>query len=118
MDNLIQLINNNQNKFNKLKENIIQLLDKIKLNKENCDIFENDNSNNYKKYYIDYLNFINKKLEIDDKIYIMKLKENYILCNYEIKEDNELIQILNCFEEVNKENPNIEGEGNEKLIKE
>ena len=45
MDNLIQLINNNQNKFNKLKENIIQLLDKIKLNKENCDIFENDNSN-------------------------------------------------------------------------
>ena len=118
MDNLIQLINTNQNKFNKLKENIIQLLEKIKLNKENCEIFENDNNNNYKKYYLDCLNYLNKKFEIDEKIKIIDLKGNYILCNYGIKEEEELTQILNCYEEVNKENPNIEGEGNEKEIRE
>ena len=36
----------------------------MKLIKENISIYGNDDSNNYKNYYIDYLKYANKKLKL------------------------------------------------------
>ena len=90
----------------------------MRIIKENNSIYNNDDKNNYKKYYIDYLNKLNKKIEIEENINIINLGKKEILCKYNIKKEelkNE-IQILNCFEEVKKEN-NIEGVKNKEEIK-
>ena len=98
--------------------NIIKLLNKIKLNKGNYNIFENDIKNNYKKHYIDCLKIINNKLEIDDDINIIGLKDNYIMSEFDVNNTKEFIQLLNCYEKAKKEFTNIEGKENEKEISE
>ena len=47
-------------------------------------------------------------------------KNNYIICEYDIRKDklNQPIQILNCYEEVKKEDSWLKGITNEKEIKE
>ena len=73
--------------------------------KENRRIYENDEENNYKKYYIDILKKINNQLENKLNINFINLKENnYIICEYDIKKDkiNTPINILNCYEEVKR----------------
>ena len=99
--------------------------------KDNKTIYENDEKNNYKKYYIDILENINNQLENDLNINFINLKQNnynsnnYIIGGYDIKKNkiNEPIQILNSYEEVKRKNPdwdweNIKGNENEKEIKE
>ena len=56
-------------KMNKIKEDIISFLNKIKLNK---DIIFKDN-HNFKKYYIKYLEIIKEKLKIEDNIIMVDL---------------------------------------------
>ena len=101
IQNLLNNIENNINKLIKMKENIKSFINKIKLCKTNCDIYEKNLKNNFKEYYINCLNIINEKSKIEENINIINLKENYIICEYDIKKEelNKPIQILNCLDE-------------------
>ena len=91
MENIFKDIDNKLNKFNKMKKDIEDLLIKIKSIKENKLIYENDIDNNYKEYYIKYLENINKKLDnneiklIDLSIPKNEISKNEIICIYDIK---------------------------------
>ena len=91
MENIFKDIDNKLNKFNKMKKDIEDLLIKIKSIKENKLIYENDIDNNYKEYYIKYLENINKILD-NNEIKIIDLTppknqtfKNEIICIYDIK---------------------------------
>jgi len=128
MENIFNNIDNQINTFNKIKKDIKDLLSKIQLIKENNSIYDNDINNNYKEYYIKYLENINKILE-NNKIKLIDLTppktKNEIICVYDIKKDeydkddylNNPIRILNSYEEAKKDNSWLEGINNEKEIK-
>ena len=129
IENIFKEIDNNLNKFNKMKKDIEELLIKMKSIKENKLIYENDIDNNYKEYYIKYLENINKILDNNEfKLIDLTPPKNEIICIYDIKKDkndkndylNNPIRILNCYEEAKKDHPNwnLEGKNNEKEIKE
>ena len=63
MENIFKEIDNKLNIFNKMKKDIKDLLIKMKSIKDNKLIYENDIDNNYKEYYIKYLENINKILD-------------------------------------------------------
>ena len=117
--------------LNKIKNDIEELLIKIKSIKENKLIYENDIDNNYKEYYIKYLENINKILD-NNEIKLIDLTppknqtfKNEIICIYNIKKGkydkddylNNPIRILNSYEEAKKDNDDLEGINNEKEIK-
>ena len=130
MENIFKDIDNKLNKFNKMKNDIEDLLINMKSIKENKLIYENDISNNYKEYYIKYLENINKILD-NNKIKLIDLNslknksfKNEIICIYDIKINkddlNNPIRIINCYEEAKKDYSylDLEGKNNEKEIKE
>ena len=82
-----------------MKKDIELFIHKFK--KNNMNIYENNPKNNFKQYYIDCLDIINKISKIEDKINLIEFKENYILCKYNISDENinKPIQLLNCFDE-------------------
>ena len=113
----------NINSFNQIKK----FINNIKSIKDNSSIYNNDDKNNYKKYYIDILGKLNNQLENKlNKIYSNLIGNNYIICEYDIKKDklNQQIQILNSYEEVKRKHPKdwnweyIKSIENEKEIKE
>ena len=122
------------NKFNKMKKNIKDLLMKMESFKDNKLIYENDIDNNYKEYYIKYLENINKLLDNNEiKLIDLNLPEkekskNEIICIYDIKKGkndkddylNTPIGILSCYEEAKKDNKyfGLKGINNENEIKE
>ena len=112
--NQINFLNNeiktNFNKFNKIKNEINSLIDQIKLINKNNEIYQNDSSNNYKKYLIDCLVNVNKKIEIKPNILLFNLKQdkkeekfqnykssllqnNTLTINYHKDEINHLLQL-------------------------
>ena len=128
IENINKEITNNLIHLNKIKNDISNILNQIKLIKENNSIYENDSSNNFKKYYIDNLKLLNDKIKIDENIELIELNlneqelsnNNFIICEYDIKEDNinKEIQILNCFEQALKEKSYLSGIENEKELRE
>ena len=56
------------NKLKKFQEDIKLLINRIKLNKDNISIYNNDSKNNYKEYYINCLDIMNNKLKIKNNI--------------------------------------------------
>ena len=117
-----------------MKKDIEELLIKIKSIKENKLIYENDVDNNYKEYYIKYLENKNKILD-NNEIKVINLTppkieifKNEIIWIYDIKKDeddeddylNNPIRLLCCYEEVKKDESdgNLKGINNEKEIKE
>ncbi len=128
VENINKEITNNLIHLNKIKNDISIILNQIKLIKENNSIYENDSSNNFKKYYIDNLKLLNDKIKIDENIELIELNlneqelsnNNFIICEYDIKEDNinKEIQILNCFEQALKEKSYLSGIENEKELRE
>ena len=117
---LIEEIEKNILKVNKILNNIKHLFDIIISIKNNEDIFKNDTKNNYIKYYIDYINTINEKIKIEEKnINLIQFNKNQIICNFIITKDqlDNPIQILNCYEEVKKNFQEIHGSNNEKELK-
>ena len=124
-DNITQQVEHNLNNLFTQLINVNNLFNKMSFIKENYSIYENDSNNNYKIFYIDILKRINEQLK-NMKINLINLKleknninNNYIKCEYDIKEDlNDSIQILNCLDLVKKNFPNMEGELNEKEIRE
>ena len=81
------------------------MINRIKLNKDNISIYNNDLKNNYKEYYINCLDIMNNKLKIEKNINIINIKDNYILCEYNINNEdlNKNTQILNYLNEELKE---------------
>ncbi len=123
-DKLIKEFDNNFNTFSTIKNGIVTLINKMKLNKENSTIYENDLKNNYKQYYIDFFEFVNKELKSYENLNLIKLVEfeNLGYCEHLIqkKDKNDKLnrQILNCYEGILKEFPNFEGKNNEIELKE
>ena len=104
LDNLQHEIKNNLNILIEISNNIENIINEIKLIKGNEFIYENDEKNNYKKYYIDVLEMMNDQIKNKTKINLIDLnilKNNYILCEYNNKSKYP-IQILNCYEEAKK----------------
>ena len=60
----------NLSNFNRIKEDIESLLNKIKSINQNNNIYENDSSNNYKIYLINCLQKLNQNIQIQEKIYL------------------------------------------------
>ena len=79
-------------------------------------IYENDMINNYKKYYINQLNYIGEFISIPNLINLFDINPD-IICEYYNKGDKE-IKILSCYEEAKKENEYLKGINNEKEIRE
>ena len=78
-------IKNNLNHFKEQLNNIQNLINQMKLIKENLDIYDNNSKYNYKNYYIDILRIMNNQLKNKD-INLIDLKQNnYIICEYDIK---------------------------------
>jgi len=100
-----------------MKEEIKSFIDKIKLCKNNINIYENDIENNFKEYYLNCLNIINDKCKIEENINFINIKENnIIICEYDINKEklNEPIRILNYLNEEKKNE--IEEDFNEEKI--
>ena len=124
-NNLTQQVENNLNNLFNQINNLHNMLNKMIFIKDNYSIYENDSKNNYKTFYLDILNRINEQLK-NMKINLIylnidknKINNNYIKCEYNIKEKlNDSIQILNCIDNIKKEFPNFEGQSNEKEIRE
>ena len=71
-DQLIKEIEINMLKMHKIKQDMSSFLNKIKLNKEVI----NDDNNNFKKYYIEYLEIIKEKLKIEENIIMIDLNKS------------------------------------------
>ena len=92
-------IKNNLNHFKEQLNNIQDLINQMKLIKENLDIYDNNSKYNYKNYYIDILRIMNNQLKNKD-INLIDLKQNnYIICEYDIKNKdiNKLLYFLFFF---------------------
>ena len=97
------LFNEIENKFNDMKQNHKNYMNNIKSINTNTDVLD-EYINDYKKYYINYLEIIKKK--IDNNKFDYYEENNYILCYYDIKKNlnekenylNEPIRILNSNE--------------------
>ena len=94
-DNLINNINNNIQKIIEIKKEINEFINNLKSIKINSCVYKNDNENNFKYYVIQYLNIINKKIQIKETINFPKIKyDNKIIesnLNKEIKNTNNSI---------------------------
>ncbi len=85
-ENLIKEIEINVNKINKMKEDLTLFINKFKDTKENTNIYENDDKNNFKRYYMKYLEIMKDKSKIEGNLNIDLCKQDWIL-------ENEIIEI-------------------------
>jgi serine/threonine protein kinase len=72
---LINEIEENINNFNKMKNDIKILFNKMELINDNSSIYYDDSSNNYKEFYIEYLITMNEKIKQSEKIKIIGVEE-------------------------------------------
>ena len=105
LDNIITEIDINYNNFLKFKNDIKDLLEKIKLIKSNSLIYDADTKNNYKQYYINLLNSLNEKIKIPKNITLLNISLNKfkIIENSKITEED----IKNLFNKYPPLNDNI-----------
>ena len=68
INNLTNQIKNNIEKLTKIKNEINEFINDIKLIKENSSIYENDKENNFKLYTIECLKIINDKFKFEENI--------------------------------------------------
>ena len=85
-ENLIKEIEINVNKINKMKEDLSLFVGKFKDIKENTNIYENDDKNNFKRYYMKYLEIMKDKSKIEGNLNIDLYKQDWIF-------ENEIIEI-------------------------
>ena len=69
-----------------MKENIILFVNQIKNIKDNILIYGNDEKNNFKNYYIEYLRLMKNKTKFEEKLNIINLNISNILEEHEIIE--------------------------------
>ena len=117
IDNLFNKIEEQINSLNKYKNDIKSFYDKMKSINKNRSIYKNDDSINYKNYYIDYLKYLYKQFQLEEFKKI-EFKDNIAICEYRINEINKDTRILNSYEEGNKdESSYLNGNKNEKEIR-
>ena len=66
-------IENKITKLTKMKEEILNFINEIKVIKENSSVYKNDNENNYKHYPIECLKMINEQFNLTGEITVPKL---------------------------------------------
>ena len=66
-------IENKITQLTKMKEEILNFINDIKLIKENSSVYKNDNENNYKYYPIECLKMINEQFNLTGEITVPKL---------------------------------------------
>ena len=66
-------IENKITKLTKMKEDILNFINEIKVIKENSSVYKNDNKNNYKHYPIECLKMINEQFNLTGEITVPKL---------------------------------------------
>ncbi len=66
-------IENKITKLTKMKEEILNFINEIKVIKENSSVYKNDNENNYKHYSIECLKIINEQFNLTGEITVPKL---------------------------------------------
>ena len=106
--NLLNELEINLNKLRKLKNNTEIIYNKMKLVKSNISIYDTLPEYNFKNYFIQYLQKINKDLIITDSIIFPQFKSNnenkgnYIICEHIIKQNQieKSIPILNYMTEA------------------
>ena len=76
-ENLIKEIKININKMIEMKEDITLFINKIKKINENTNIYENDDKNNFKEYYIKCLQIIKDKSKIEGNLNINLYKKEF-----------------------------------------
>ena len=86
--NLINDLETNISKINKIKEEMILFFNQIKNIKDNTLIYKNDENNNFKNFYIKSLETIKDKLKEVENFNIINLRG---LKEYE---ENEIIEIV------------------------
>ncbi len=75
-----------ENNINNMNKNIQNFVNKLKSLKGNELIYKNDNLNNYKKYYIDYINTLSQNMQITKFIELIDFSQ--IICEYNPKRLN------------------------------
>ena len=73
---LYEDIDKHLKKINKIKKEINSFLDRVNKNKENKDIYVNDDDNNFKNYYINYLENIKNNVMIEEELEFMDLNDS------------------------------------------
>ena len=66
-------IESNLNKLSEIKNEINQLINHMKLIKDNSSIYDNDEENNFKYYYLQFLNIIKNKLKLEENIIVPEI---------------------------------------------
>ena len=112
IENIFEELDENINSFNKIKEDIQNVILKMKSIQENVYVYDKDIKNNYKEFYIKYLEMMNKNIKYETKLPLINLpkitNKNEINCIYDIKKGEEMneerikIQILNSYEEIKR----------------
>ncbi len=72
-NNIIKDIEINLNKITEIKSQINQLINHMKFINDNYSIYEKDEENNFKYYYIQFLNIINDKLKMEEHIIVPEI---------------------------------------------
>ena len=134
-DNFKKEIKNNIDKFKNMIDKTDALLEQMKKIKENKFIYQNDNLNNHKKYYLDCYDVLNQQLK--NKINQLNINvqdnsqnrnntnsntynnsNNFIICEHIINDSklSHSIQILNSYEGALNNDSNLEGSNNKNDI--
>jgi len=74
-DQLIKDVELNIQNMNKIKENINSILNSMKKINQNNNIYNNDDYNNFKNYYIEFLQIIKEKSKIEENIKLIDFDE-------------------------------------------
>ena len=99
MENQIKIFDNNINNLNKIKTDVENVINKIKMINNNNSIYEDNLKDNYKEYYISCLKLINKQLKsIGNITFIKSYKFDYnnsdLIYKFTMKQDNEKSRMI------------------------
>ena len=75
-ENLFKDIEINLQKFLEMNNKIKEIIEGFKNINKNENIYNEDNENNFKNYYIDYLEIIKEKIKIEDNLNIIEVKKS------------------------------------------
>ena len=88
----------NYNEKKKEIENLISNISSIQEKEYNL-IYDNDRVNNYKQYYINYLEAFQEQIKKVNELNLLTIEKNYIVCEYTIQKDKKSQKILSSIEE-------------------
>ena len=110
MDNTLKEIEENINFLNKWKESILEYLKKFEKKetdgdreKDFSEVYENDEKNNFKLYYINQLEIIKEKTSIKNYLKKEKTKLDNLFNYVDFSQNKEEISSIDCIYDISKE---------------